>query len=283
MRVVEIGGVGGEEGGGGGEREEAEERWPGEWNELEEMREVLDEAWNLAPDLTTCPESGLIRDTCPHCTSERPPSPPSPTQPGPRESQAQPFLGLVEAAAAWSREEVEERLAELLEAAGLVLADARTAGDCTESRLAAIQLVVTRLAPLVPVTELEDSVMCPALTAIQLFMEQATDHLGDCGEEGVGALLDLQRQLLVLTLALVTLAREQQGLGVGEVPSLPRRLDPILTTAFACVRQVPAEVAAQAKQAAENLLASFLEMVKGTELESQVCSSRRAWAAGLNT
>ena len=150
-------------------------------------------------------------------------------------------VGLVEAAAAWSPEEVEERQAELVAATGLLLADARTEHA---ARLAAIQLVVARLAPLVPVWELEDSVMCPTLTAIRAFMEQATDHLVSRGEaldkEEVVALLEVEVQLLGHTLALVTLAGKQQGLGVGKLPSLQRLTPAILTTAWACVNLVPA-------------------------------------------
>ena len=217
-----------------------------------------------------------------------------------QESQTQasgvPDAGLVQAAAAWSPAEVEERQAELVAAAGLVLADARTEHA---ARLAAIQLVVARLAPLVPVWELEDSVMCPALTAIGMFMEQASDHLVSSGKgldkEGVVALLELEGQLLGHALALVTLAGQQQGLGVGEVPSLPRLLPSILTTAFACVSQVPAaltEVATQVKHTyntAKGVLTAFLLVVEGMkvrtvldeELESLVELCRDL--AGLHT
>ena len=72
VRVGEIGGDGAvglrvvEIGGGGGEVVEAEERWPGE---MAQLQELLGEAWQRAPDLTTCTVSGLIRDSCPHCTT----------------------------------------------------------------------------------------------------------------------------------------------------------------------------------------------------------------------
>ena len=66
-------------------------------------------------------------------------------------------MELLKAAAAWSPGEVEEREAELVAAAGLVLAaDARE--QFTYARVAAIK-IMPKLAPRVPVGELEATVV----------------------------------------------------------------------------------------------------------------------------
>ena len=178
-----------------------------------------------------------------------------------RPSSTSRAAGLVEAAAAWSPREVEERQAELVLAAGLVLAaDART--EDRYARLAAIKLVV-RLAPLVPVSDLEATVMHPTLTAIGMFMEDVSDHLDSSGwdRKVVGHMMELERQLLETALALVTLGGKQQVQGVGKGPSIPRLLPDILTIAFATVCQVPAGFAKEGdlvRHAAEALRAAFL-------------------------
>ena len=169
-------------------------------------------------------------------------------------------MELLKAAAAWSPGEVEEREAELVAAAGLVLAaDARVAAI---TQVAAIK-IMAKLAPRVPVSKLEATVVHPTLAAIRMFLEDVSDAMdtnsGDM--EVMRNLLELESQLLEPALALVVLAVQQQGLGVVEVPSLPRLLPAILAAATATVSKVPAGLAEEAhlvRQAADAVQAAFL-------------------------
>ena len=117
-------------------------------------------------------------------------------------------------------------------------------------------------------SELEANVVRPTLTAIGVFMEDAYNVLESSGwdREVVDNMMELKWQLLEAAHTLVRPAVEEQGLGVGEVPSL-RLLPAILTTTFATISQVPAshaEAGDQVRHTAEAVQAVFLKASRGS-------------------
>ena len=145
-----------------------------------------------------------------------------------------PDPSLLLAACSWSKEEVEERSKELIEVASAVLLNNQ--GADPETRLKVLGFTVEKLLPEMPIWELEDGAARPAFTCVNDLLDQAVKLVGEAQDNEGEALLNLTATLLGHSTTLVKHIGRQEGCGMGEVPSLPELLPPILTAAFNCVK-----------------------------------------------
>ena len=146
-----------------------------------------------------------------------------------------PDTALLEVAKLWSLAEVEQKSSDLLQVAKSVLQDP---GSGHERKLEAVGWLVERLLQLVPVFEVEDAILAPVLEEVRKFLEEVEQLVGRT-EAGAGEqLVSLTISLLGYSHSLVKHVKEQEGCGLGEVPSLPRFLPPILDSSLRCVRKM---------------------------------------------
>ena len=137
-------------------------------------------------------------------------------------------------ACSWSKEEVEERSKELVDIASAILL--KNQGVDPEKKLKVLCFTVEKLLPEMSVWELEDGVVCPAFTCVHDFLDQAVKLVGEAQDHEGEALLQLAVTLLGHCITLVEHIGRQEGVGMGEVPSLPELLPPILKASFCCVQ-----------------------------------------------
>ena len=74
------------------------------------------------------------------------------------------------------------------------------------------------------------------LRCVNDFLDQAVKLVGEAEVYEGEALLNLTATLLGHSITLVEHIGRQECCGMGEVPSLPELLPPILTAAFSCVK-----------------------------------------------
>ena len=142
---------------------------------------------------------------------------------------------LLEVAKLWSLAEVEQKSSDLLQAAKSVLQDP---GSGHELKLEAVGWLVERLLQLVPVFEVEDAILAPVLEVVREFLEEVEQLVGRAEAGAREQLVSLTISLLGYSHSLVKHVKEQEGCGLGEVPSLPRLLPPILDSSLRCVRKM---------------------------------------------
>ena len=145
-----------------------------------------------------------------------------------------PNPSLLMEACSWSKEEVEERSKELIKMASAVLLNNQ--GVDPETRLKALGFTVEKLLPELPIYELEEGAARPAFTCVNDLLDQAVKLVGEAQDDEGEALLNLTATLLGHSTTLVEHIGRQEGCGMGEVPSLPELIPPILAAAFGCVQ-----------------------------------------------
>ena len=105
-----------------------------------------------------------------------------------------------------------------------------------ETRLKALGFTIEKLLPELPIWELEDGAARPAFTCVNDLLDQAVKLVGEAQDNEGEALLNLTATLLGHSNTLLKHIGDQEGCGMGEVPSLPELLPLILTAAFRCVQ-----------------------------------------------
>ena len=128
---------------------------------------------------------------------------------------------------------MEERSKELVDIASAILLNQ---GVDPEKKLKVLGFAVEKLLPEMSVWELEDGVARPAFTCVHDFLDQAVKLVGEAQDHEGEALLQLAVTLLGHCITLVKHIGRQEGVGMGEVPSVPELLPPILKASFCCVQ-----------------------------------------------
>ena len=89
-----------------------------------------------------------------------------------------------------------------------------------------------------PVFEVEDAILASVLEEVRKFLEEVEQLVGRTEAGAREQLVSLTISLLGYSHSLVKHVKEQEGCGLGEVPSLPRFLPPILDSSLRCVRKM---------------------------------------------
>ena len=169
---------------------------------------------------------------------------------------------------------MEQKSSDLLQAAKSVLQDP---GSSHELKLEAVGWLVERLLQLVPVFEVEDAILAPVLEVVREFLEEVEQLVGRTEAGAREKLVSLTISLLGHSHSLVKHVQEQEGCGLGEVPSLPRLIPPILASSLRCVRKMSTQagdkdnfkaVINHAYKTTKDLMASFLSVIEKIKIRT---------------
>jgi len=136
------------------------------------------------------------------------------------------FSPLLVEAESWSPQEIEDRLQDLLQVTSSTL----ISRDRTpEDKMVSMRFLTSKLLHLLPVFEVDESAYCPLLTAVLELLDQLYTVLPNLEDEDEKvAVLTTAVTLMEHAHSVVKHAKQQEGAGPGELPSVPRLVPKIL-------------------------------------------------------
>jgi hypothetical protein len=138
-------------------------------------------------------------------------------------------MNLVEEAENWTQNQVEERFQDLLNFIHPVLLDENSEYAL---RLECVRFTVEKLARHVPVFEAEDNVFYPLLNGVLEFLKQVYQSISRTDDSNRVMLISVATALINHTDILLVHGSSYDGLGPGEIPSIPRMIPKILLKTF---------------------------------------------------
>jgi len=188
-------------------------------------------------------------------------------------------LNLLEEAETWSDRQIEDRLQDLLDFIHPVLLDEQSE---YELRLDCVRITADKIARFVPVYEAEESVFYPLLNGVVVFLNQVFESVCRTEDESRVMLISVATALIDHTDTLLLHGSRFDGLGPGEIPSIPRVIPKILLSTFKYCTKEQAETSSEEVKASitrlyvrtrtllENFSALLEKMKMRTVLEDEL-------------